>query len=91
MSKAFPYHVMDGYNFIAYPNRDSVQFREFYNIPEAHTVIRGSLRYDGNPAFVKALIELGWIDTTQKNWLTDGMTWAEIWQKLIESESTNER
>lgn len=92
MPKAIPYHVMDGYDFVAYPNRDSVPFRKFYNIPEAHTVIRGSLRYEGNPAFVKALCELGWIDTTQKDWLqTDGITWAEIWQKLVKSNSTDER
>lgn len=91
MSKAIPYYVMDGYNFVAYPNRNSVPFREFYNIPEAHTVIRGSLRYEGNPAFIRALIELGWIDSAPKDWLIEGMTWAQIWQKLVKSESTEER
>ena len=45
MTKAVPYYVMDGYDFVAYPNRDSVAFRDFYKIPEAHTIIRGSLRY----------------------------------------------
>lgn len=82
MGKAQPYHVMDGYSFVAYPNRDSVPFREAYQIPEAHTVIRGSLRYEGNPALVKALIELGWLDTSKKPWLVDGMTWAQIQQRL---------
>jgi saccharopine dehydrogenase (NADP+, L-glutamate forming) len=74
MTTTKPYYVMDGYDFVAYPNRNSVPFREFYNIPEAHTVVRGSLRYEGNPAFVKALIDLGWLDTEQKDWLKDGMT-----------------
>lgn len=41
--------VLEGYDFVAYPNRNSVPFKEFYNIPEAETVIRGSLRYEGNP------------------------------------------
>lgn len=59
MAKSVPYHVIDGYSFLAYPNRDSTPFREFYNIPEAHTIIRGSLRYEGNPALVRALIDLG--------------------------------
>lgn len=66
---------------MAYPNRDSTPFREFYNIPEAHTVIRGSLRYEGNPALVRALIDLGWLDVSEKPWLKDGITWAEIQQQ----------
>ncbi|KAF6517072.1 hypothetical protein HZS61_004275 [Fusarium oxysporum f. sp. conglutinans] len=59
MNKAVLYHVLDGYSFLAYPNRDSVPFRQAYGIAEAHAVIRGSLRYDGNPALGKALIDLG--------------------------------
>jgi saccharopine dehydrogenase (NADP+, L-glutamate forming) len=91
MATASPYYVMDGYDFVAYPNRNSVPFREFYGIPEAHTVVRGSLRYEGNPAFVKALIDLGWLDTTRKDWLIDGITWAEIWQKMIHAAKPEER
>lgn len=90
MATAGPYYVMDEYDFVAYPNRNSVPFREFYSIPEAHTVVRGSLRYEGNPAFVKALIDLGWLDTTEKDWLKDGITWAEIWQKMIRPEKLDE-
>ncbi|KAH7155784.1 Saccharopine dehydrogenase-domain-containing protein [Dactylonectria estremocensis] len=75
MGKAQPYHVMDGYSFVAYPNRDSLPFREPYGVPEAHTVIRGLLRCEGNPALVKALIDTGLIDTEDKPWLKDGMTW----------------
>ncbi|KAL7767580.1 hypothetical protein ACKLNR_001881 [Fusarium oxysporum f. sp. zingiberi] len=59
MNKAVLYHVLDGYSFLAYPNRDSVPYRQAYGIAEAHAVIRGSLRYDGNPALGKALIGLG--------------------------------
>lgn len=91
MAQAVPYYVRDGYEFVAYPNRDSVSFREFYNIPEAHTVIRGSLRYKGNPAFVQALANLGWLDQEKKEWLKDGMTWAEIQQKAIGAPSAHER
>jgi saccharopine dehydrogenase-like NADP-dependent oxidoreductase len=54
-------------------------------------VIRGSLRYEGNPAFVKALIDLGWLDTEQKDWLKDGLTWAEIFQKMTGAEKSAER
>ncbi|KAL9126860.1 MAG: hypothetical protein Q9217_004156 [Psora testacea] len=91
MTKAIPYYVMDGYDFVAYPNRDSVPFREFYNIPEAHTVIRGSLRYSGNPAFVQALANLGWLEQDKKDWLKDGMTWAEIQQQALQASATDEK
>lgn len=54
MIVAKPYFVLDGYKFVAYPNRNSL-FKDFYGIPEAETVIRGSLRYDGNPAFCQGI------------------------------------
>lgn len=90
MSKAVPYHVLDGYSFLAYPNRDSLPFREAYQIPEAETVVRGSLRYEGNPALVRALISLGWLDTENKDWLKSGMTWAQIQQRAIDAPSAAE-
>lgn len=81
---------MDGYDFVAYANRNSVPFRDFYDIPEAHTVCRGSLRYDGNPMFVQALAELGWLDGDTKPWLQDGMTWAEVFQNVISASNAKE-
>ena len=90
MATATPYYVMDGYDFVAYPNRNSVPFQKFYNIPEAHTVIRGSLRYKGNPAFVQALANLGWLEQDKKEWLKDGITWAEIQQKAVGASGTDE-
>ena len=71
-----------GYDFVAYPNRDSVPFREFYKIPEAETIIRGSLKYEGNPAFIKAFADAGWLDAEEKEWLKPGITWAEITQRV---------
>ncbi len=67
MGVAKPYFVLYGYNFIPYPNRNSVPFKEIYNIPESETIIRGTLRYEGNPAFVKTLKNLGWLDTETKD------------------------
>lgn len=95
MAQAKPYHVIDGYSFVAYPNRNSVPFREFYNIPEADTVIRGSLRYDGNPAFVAALIKLGWLDTRPKDWLEktdggDGLTLREVFGRAIGADGVDD-
>jgi saccharopine dehydrogenase (NADP+, L-glutamate forming) len=83
-------YVKDGYEFVAYPNRDSVPFREFYGIPEAKTVVRGSLRYEGNPAFVDALGRLMWLDPREKEWLKGGMTWVEIQRRVLGVEGDEE-
>ncbi|MCJ1358753.1 MAG: hypothetical protein MMC33_008753 [Icmadophila ericetorum] len=90
MASAKPYHVVEGYDFVAYPNRNSVPFREFYGIPEAETVVRGSLRYERNPMFVQALADLGWLEMGRKEWLKEGMTWAEIQQKTISAMASDE-
>ncbi|RBA10057.1 hypothetical protein FPRO05_05993 [Fusarium proliferatum] len=39
ISRAVLYHVLDGYSFPAYPNRDYVLFQQAYVILETHTVI----------------------------------------------------
>ncbi|KAF9540736.1 spermidine synthase, partial [Agrocybe pediades] len=81
MAHAKPYYITPAFAFVAYPNRDSTPFREFYNIPEAETVVRGTLRYQGFPEFIKALVDLKWLDATPKDWLVEGLTWAEATQK----------
>ena len=91
MTKAKPYFVKEGYSFVAYANRDSTPFREFYNIPEAETVVRGSLRYEGNPGFIHALAQLGWLEAKEQDWLKPGLTWAEIQQKITGAKDSGER
>lgn len=90
MGAAKPYFVLDGYEFVAYPNRNSLPFQAFYGIPEAEEILRGSLRYEGNPAFVKALIDLGWLDAQEKAWLKAGLTWAEVSQIAMGADSSSE-
>lgn len=77
MKHAKPYYISPAYAFVAYPNRDSTPFREWYNIPEARTVIRGTLRYQGFPEFISALVKLGWLDDSRKEWLKEGISFAE--------------
>jgi len=36
---------MPGFNLEAYPNRDSLVYRQLYGIENVHTMIRGTLRY----------------------------------------------
>ena len=90
MGVAKSYFISPAYAFVAYPNRDSLPFREWYNIPEAETVVRGTLRYQGFPEFIKALVDLGWLDATVKEWLTSDLTWAEVTQKAIGAPSASE-
>ncbi|OCH90753.1 saccharopine dehydrogenase [Obba rivulosa] len=90
MSVARPYYIKPAYAFVAYPNRDSTPFREFYRIPEAETVVRGTLRYQGFPEFIRALVALGWLNTEPKPWLKEGMTWAEVMQKTIGATDASE-
>lgn len=91
MNFAKPYFISPAFAFVAYPNRNSVPFREFYNIPEAETIVRGTLRYQGFPEFIKALVDLGFLDDTEKEWLTADLTWAEVTQKAIGANGTSER
>ena len=91
MGYAKPYYISPAFAFVAYPNRNSVPFREFYNIPEAQTVVRGTLRYQGFPEFIKALVETGFLNAEVKDWLKEGLTWAEVTQKAIGAENAQER
>jgi saccharopine dehydrogenase-like NADP-dependent oxidoreductase len=59
MAHAKPYYITPAFAFVAYPNRDSTPFKEWYGIPEAETVVRGTLRYQGFPEFIKALVDTG--------------------------------
>ncbi|KIJ45926.1 hypothetical protein M422DRAFT_29570 [Sphaerobolus stellatus SS14] len=90
MTAAKPIFITPAYAFVGYPNRDSTPFREFYNIPEAETVLRGTLRYQGFPEFIGALVKIGFLDMEPKEWLKDGLTWAEITQKATGATDASE-
>lgn len=92
MASAQPYYISPAFAFVAYPNRDSTPFREWYGIPEAETVIRGTLRYQGFPDFVLALVKIGFLDDEAKEWLKPeaGLSWAEITRRAVGAESASE-
>ncbi|KZV66301.1 saccharopine dehydrogenase [Peniophora sp. CONT] len=90
MSIAKSYYITPAFAFVAYPNRDSKPFRESYEIPEAETVVRGTLRYQGFPEFIKALVDAGFLDQEAKDWLKEGITWAEITQKAVGASDSSE-
>ena len=90
MSTAKPYYIYPGYAFEAYPNRDSTPFRERYDIPEAQTLIRGTLRYQGNPAFVQTLRNLGMLSEDEQDFLKTKTTWKEAFAKIVGASGSSE-
>lgn len=83
-----------GFAFVAYPNRDSTPFAKKYAIPEAHTIIRGTLRYAGNPEFVRALVDMGFLSQDKHDFLASSespLTWKKATAKILNSSSSSEQ
>lgn len=92
MAVAMPQRIFPGFNLVGYPNRDSVGFRDFYRIPEAHTVFRGTLRYAGFPEIIRALGAIGYFSQEEIPALTAAaaaappppqLTWAQLTTQLL--------
>ncbi|KAJ6150187.1 hypothetical protein N7471_001386 [Penicillium samsonianum] len=84
MAAASPQRIFPGFNLVGYPNRDSVVFRDFYNIPEAHTVFRGTLRYAGFPEIIRALVAIGYFSQERLAVLERlGTTWVQLTVSLL--------
>ncbi|GAA5896478.1 uncharacterized protein JCM6883_006918 [Sporobolomyces salmoneus] len=93
MAHAKPYYINPAFAFVAYPNRDSTPFRERYQIPEAETVIRGTLRYQGFPEFIKALVDIGFLNESPVDYLSkdaQALSWHEVTAKALGAASSDE-
>ncbi|PLB39771.1 saccharopine dehydrogenase (NADP+, L-glutamate-forming) [Aspergillus candidus] len=90
MATAKPYHIYPGFATVAYPNRDSTPYKERYNIPEAQTIIRGTLRYAGFPEFIKVLVDMGFLQDTEQDYWKTPIAWKEATQKLLGASSSDE-
>lgn len=94
MGTARPYYIYPGYSFVAYPNRDSTPYRERYEMPEAQTIIRGTLRYQGFPEFIRVLVDIGFLIEEEKDFLKPSdtpLTWKAALQKLLGATSDSEQ
>ncbi|EPX71618.1 saccharopine dehydrogenase [Schizosaccharomyces octosporus yFS286] len=93
METAKPYFIYPGYAFVCYPNRDSTVFKERYQIPEAETIIRGTLRYQGFPEFIHCLVDLGFLEDTPREYLDPkgtALPWKEVTARVINAASSSE-
>ncbi|KAL1952907.1 hypothetical protein VTO42DRAFT_3958 [Malbranchea cinnamomea] len=91
MGTAKPYFIYPGYAFVAYPNRDSTVYKERYNIPEAETVIRGTLRYQGFPEMVRVLVDIGFLSDEERDFLKAPIPWKQATQKILGASTDSEK
>ena len=94
MATAKPYFIYPGFALVAYPNRDSTPYKERYNIPEAETIVRGTLRYQGFPEFIKCLVQIGMLEDKPLDFLApsaSNIKWSEALQKILGSSSNSQK
>ena len=92
MGTAKPYFIYPGFAFVAYANRDSTPYKERYDIPEAQTIIRGTLRYQGFPEFVRVLVDIGFLNEESQDFLKPSekpLTWSEATQKVLSNKESD--
>jgi saccharopine dehydrogenase (NADP+, L-glutamate forming) len=93
MDSARPYPIYPGFAFVAYPNRDSTEYKERYHIPEAHTIVRGTLRYQGFPEFIRVLVDIGFLDEDERDFLKPSsgpLSWKEAMKLILGAKSATE-
>jgi saccharopine dehydrogenase (NADP+, L-glutamate forming) len=91
MATAKPYFIYPGFAFVGYPNRDSTPFREKYDIPEAQTVIRGTLRYQGFPEMIKVLVDTGFLSDEANPVFDKPIAWKDATKALLGATSASEQ
>jgi saccharopine dehydrogenase-like NADP-dependent oxidoreductase len=63
----------------AYPNRDSLPYKDLYGLEHARTVFRGTLRYPGWCTTLKLVADLGLLEGKP----ITGKTWAELMRSRV--------
>ncbi|KAJ5183683.1 Saccharopine dehydrogenase [Penicillium capsulatum] len=91
MATAKPFFIYPGFAFVGYPNRDSTPFRERYQIPEAQTVVRGTLRFQGFPEMIKVLVDTGFLSDEPNSVFDSAIPWKEATRQLLGATSSSEK
>ncbi|MEM9593516.1 MAG: saccharopine dehydrogenase C-terminal domain-containing protein [Acidobacteriota bacterium] len=69
--------------FDAYPNRDSVSYRDTHGLPGVRTLIRGTLRYPGFCQAWHQVVRLGLPSEALRIPTLGGMTWAQVLEMYL--------
>ncbi len=64
----------------AYPNRNSLPYKEKYGLTGAETVFRGTLRYPGWCETMKCMVDLGLMDEEERD--LSGMTYRDMMKEI---------
>ncbi|KAJ5679365.1 hypothetical protein N7462_007609 [Penicillium macrosclerotiorum] len=91
MSTAKPIFIYPGFAFVGYPNRDSTPFRERYGIPEAQTVLRGTLRFQGFPEMIKVLVDIGFLKDEPNPVFDSAISWKEATRQVLGATSSSDK
>jgi alpha-aminoadipic semialdehyde synthase len=74
-----PVSFLPGFNLESFPNRDSINYIDQYNIQSVNSILRGTLRYKGFCHNALALVKLGLISLKDHPLLHHGgpdITWV---------------
>lgn len=58
MNSTAPMDFLPGFNLEGFPNRDSTKYAEAYGIETAHTLIRGTLRFQVQHTLTPVLLSV---------------------------------
>ncbi|MCD6068487.1 MAG: saccharopine dehydrogenase [Bacteroidetes bacterium] len=64
--------------FDAYANRDSIGYKDIYNLSDVKTMLRGTLRMPGYCIAWNSFVKLGLTDDSWKIHGSEKMTWAQL-------------
>jgi len=78
----WPYEVDDEGVFELYPNRDSLKYIPHYDLEGVSSMFRGTLRYPGWCATMKAAVDLGLFDIEERDW-PPGTTYAQVVSRFL--------
>jgi len=81
-----PIFIYPAFATYGYPNRDSSFYDQRYGMPECQTVLRGSLRYQGNVELVQALADVGFLSLDPVPYLARDapeITWRAVLAKML--------
>lgn len=81
-SNVLPIKFMPELDLIGIPNRNSIDYMNYYGLHDAKTVLRGTLRYRGFAEVVLAFNKLGLLDASKRN-LSD-CTWRKVIMNKLE-------